>query len=83
MNLRHIWGDATCGNLVSDTPTQRCELWCSCIPALQYMFRKPSRNDDELYGLYRRQGMFMFSNGQKIKNGSYFLSGGARASFGI
>jgi hypothetical protein len=46
------------------------------------MFRKPSRNDDE-YGLYRRQGMFMFSNGQKSRMGAIFLSGGARASFGI
>jgi hypothetical protein len=51
-------------DLVSDTPTQRCELWCSCIPALQYMFRKPSRNDDELYGLYRRQECLCFQTGK-------------------
>jgi hypothetical protein len=46
------------------------------------MFRKPSRNDDELYYTDDR-GMFMFSNGQKSRMGAIFLSGGARASFGI
>jgi hypothetical protein len=44
------------------------------------MFRI-SRNDDELYGLYRRQGMFMFSNGQNQEWG--YFSGGRGASFGI
>jgi hypothetical protein len=35
MNLRHIWGDATCGSdLVADTPTQYSKLWRSCIPTL-------------------------------------------------
>jgi hypothetical protein len=39
MNLRHIWGDATCGSdLVSDTPTQCCQFWSSAYP-LQYLFR--------------------------------------------
>jgi hypothetical protein len=33
MNLRHIWGDATCGSdLVSDTPTQCCQFWSSSYP---------------------------------------------------
>jgi hypothetical protein len=37
MNLRHIWGDATCGSdLVNDTP---CKLWCSCLSTLQYLYR--------------------------------------------
>jgi hypothetical protein len=43
MNLRHIWGDATCGSdLVSDTPTHNAAN--SGVPAttLQYLFRKSS-----------------------------------------
>jgi hypothetical protein len=46
------------------------------------MFRK-SRNDDELYGLYRRQGNVYVFKRAKSRMGAIFLSGGARASFGI
>jgi hypothetical protein len=71
MNLRHIWGDATCGSdLVSDTPTHNAANYGVPAYPLQYMFRKPSRND-ELYGLYRREECLCFQTG-KIKNGSYF-----------
>jgi hypothetical protein len=84
MNLRHIWGDATCGSdLVSDTPTHNAANYGVPAYPLQYMFRKTSRNDDELYGLYRRQECLCFQTGKKSRMGAIFLSGGARASFGI
>jgi hypothetical protein len=35
MNLRHIWGDATCGSdLVSDTPTHNTAIMVFLLPSL-------------------------------------------------
>jgi hypothetical protein len=41
MNLRHGRGDATCGSLVSDTPTHNAANYGVPAYPLQYMFRKP------------------------------------------
>ena len=85
MNLRHIWGDATCGSdLVSDTPTHNTANYgvpayphystCSGTPVEMTMNYMDYTDDN---------GMYMFSNGQKSRMAAVFLSGGPRAAFGI
>jgi hypothetical protein len=75
MNLRHIWGDATCGSdLVSDTPTHNAANYG--VPAYPH-YSTCSGNPVEMTMNYMDytddRGMCLFSNGQKIKNGSYFF----------
>jgi hypothetical protein len=83
MNLRHIWGDATCGSdLVSDTPTHNDANYgvpavghrstCSGTPLEMYMNYMDYTDD---------RGMYMFSTGQKSRISAIFLAGGSRASF--
>ena len=83
MNLRHIWGDATCGSdLVSDTPTHNGPNYgvpaaghrstCSGTPLEMYMNYMDYTDD---------RGMYMFSNGQKARVDAVFAVGGSRASF--
>lgn len=83
MNLRHIWGDATCGNdQVSDTPVHNTANYgvpavghrstCSGAPLEMYMNYMDYTDD---------RGMYMFSNGQKTRMDAVFLVGGSRASF--
>ena len=80
LNLRHIWGDAACGNdLVSDTPTQQTSNYgCPTFPkvtcsnqgdmSMNYM----DYTDDAC--------MYMFSTGQSARMNALFGSGGVRAS---
>lgn len=83
LNLRHIWGDATCGSdLVSDTPTHNTANYgcpaashkstCSGTP-LEMWMNFMDYTDDSC--------MYMFSNGQKSRVLATFASGGPRASF--
>ncbi|PJJ08230.1 pregnancy-associated plasma protein-A [Flavobacterium sp. 1] len=83
MNLRHIWGDATCGSdLVSDTPTHNDKNFgsptyphystCSGTPVEMTMNYMDYTDDNAMY---------MFSAGQKSRISAIFLSGGSRASF--
>ncbi|RXR17310.1 zinc metalloprotease [Flavobacterium amnicola] len=83
MNLRHIWGDATCGSdLVSDTPTHNAanggvpavghRSTCSGTPLEMYMNYMDYTDD---------RGMYMFSIGQKTRMNAIFATGGSRASF--
>ncbi|MBF4467620.1 zinc metalloprotease [Flavobacterium sp. LC2016-12] len=85
MNLRHIWGDATCGSdLVSDTPTHNTANYgvpayphystCSGTPVEMTMNYMDYTDDS---------GMYMFSLGQKSRMAAIFASGGPRAAFGI
>lgn len=85
MNLRHIWGDTTCGSdLVTDTPTHNTANYgvpvyphystCTGTPVEMTMNYMDYTDD---------RGMYMFSNGQKSRMDAIFVSGGARASFGI
>ncbi|MBL7724339.1 MAG: zinc metalloprotease [Chitinophagaceae bacterium] len=83
MNLRHIWGDATCGNdQVGDTPTHNTANYgcpaaghkstCSGTPVemtMNYM----DYTDDAC--------MYMFSIGQKSRMLAVFATGGPRNSF--
>ena len=85
MNLRHIWGDTTCGSdSVTDTPTHNTANYgvpvyphystCTGTPVEMTMNYMDYTDD---------RGMYMFSNGQKSRMDAIFVSGGARASFGI
>ena len=85
MNLRHIWGDANCGSdLVADTPTHNEENYgvpayphystCSGTPVEMTMNYMDYVDDNAMY---------MFSNGQKNRMAAIFVTGGARAAFGI
>jgi hypothetical protein len=83
LNLRHIWGDATCGNdLVADTPSHNAANYgvptyphystCSGTPVEMTMNYMDYTDD---------RGMYMFSLGQKARIDALFVSGGARVSF--
>ncbi|WP_170170224.1 GEVED domain-containing protein [Hymenobacter perfusus] len=81
LNLRHIWGDASCGNdLVSDTPTQQTsnggcpsfpKVTCSNGPNGDMFMNYMDYTDDAC--------MYMFSNGQSSRMNALFATGGARA----
>lgn len=82
-NLRHIWGDATCGSdLVSDTPTHNTANYacpaaghkstCSGQPIEMTMNYMDYTND---------ACMYMFSAGQETRMKAVFASGGPRAGF--
>ena len=81
LNLRHIWGDANCGNdLVNDTPTQQTSNFgCPAFP------HKTCGNNGDMsmnYMDYTDDAcMYMFSAGQKARSQALFVSGGARFSF--
>lgn len=85
MNLRHIWGDASCGDdLVSDTPVHKTSNFgvptypyvSTCLPAHNEMTMNYMDYTDD-------RGMYMFTNGQKARMTALFVAGGARAGFGI
>ncbi|NNT72310.1 zinc metalloprotease [Flavobacterium sp. IMCC34852] len=83
MNLRHIWGDTTCGtDQVADTPTHNTANYgvptyphystCSGTPVEMTMNYMDYTDD---------RGMYMFTLGQKARMDAIFLSGGPRFSF--
>jgi len=80
LNLRHIWGDASCGNdLVTDTPTQQTSNY-GC-PSYPHLTCSNTTSGDEFmnYMDYTDDGcMNMFSLGQKSRMQALFASGGAR-----
>lgn len=85
MNLRHIWGDASCGNdLVADTPVAKTANYgvptypyaSTCLPAHNEMTMNYMDYTDD-------RGMYMFTNGQKSRMSALFVSGGARSAFGL
>jgi hypothetical protein len=84
MNLRHIWGDASCGNdLVDDTPVAKTANYgvptypyvSTCLPAHNEMTMNYMDYTDD-------RGMYMFTNGQKARMAAIFVSGGARSAIG-
>jgi hypothetical protein len=80
LNLRHIWGDANCGNdQVADTPTQSAPNYnCPTFP------KYSCSNSGDMHMNYMDYVddacMYMFSTGQKSRMRALFASGGARAS---
>ncbi len=83
LNLRHIWGDATCGNdQVGDTPLHTganfgcpaAGIQSSCSGAPVMMTMNYMDYTDDLC-------MYMFSAGQKTRMNATFVAGGPRNSF--
>jgi hypothetical protein len=60
-------GDATCGDLVADTPTQYSKLWRSCIPHYSTCTGNPVEMSMNYMDYTDDRGMYMFSNGQKSR----------------
>jgi hypothetical protein len=85
MNLRHIWGDATCGSdLVSDTPTHNTANYgVPAYPHYSTCTGTPVEMTMNYMDYTDDRGMYMFTTGQKSRMDALFVSGGARASFGI
>jgi hypothetical protein len=83
LNLKHIWGDAACGNdNVNDTPDHTtsnfgCPAYpkksmCAGLQPMMTMNYMDYTND---------ACMYMFSNGQRIRMLTIFKEGGPRNSF--
>jgi hypothetical protein len=83
LNLRHIWGDATCGNdQVGDTPLHTGANYgcpaagvrstCSGTPVMMTMNYMDYTDD---------LCMYMFTAGQKTRMNATFVAGGPRNSF--
>jgi hypothetical protein len=85
MNLRHIWGDAACGSdLVSDTPTHNdANYGVPVYPHYSTCTGKPVEMTMNYMDYTDDNAMYMFSTGQKSRISAIFVSGGARAAFGI
>ncbi|WP_428228395.1 zinc metalloprotease [Flavobacterium sp.] len=85
MNLRHIWGDATCGSdLVSDTPTHNTANYgVPAYPHYSTCTGTPVEMTMNYMDYVDDNAMYMFSNGQKSRMAAIFVTGGARAAFGI
>lgn len=83
MNLRHIWGDATCGNdQVSDTPLHNAANYgVPAYPHYSTCTGTPIEMTMNYMDYTDDRGMYMFSNGQKSRMLAIFGSGGARNSF--
>ena len=83
MNLRHIWGDTTCGSdLVSDTPTHNTANYgIPAFPHYSTCTGTPIEMTMNYMDYTDDAGMYMFSNGQKSRMLAIFASGGTRFSF--
>lgn len=83
MNLRHIWGDATCGNdLVADTPTHNAPNYgVPAYPHYSTCSGTPVEMTMNYMDYVDDAAMYMFSNGQKSRMLATFASGGPRNSF--
>ena len=82
LNLRHIWGDATCGDdLVGDTPKHNAANYgCPTYPHKSTCTGTPNEMTVN-YMDYTDDGcMVMFSNGQKSRMLAVFAAGGPRAT---
>ncbi|MFN0203739.1 MAG: M43 family zinc metalloprotease [Bacteroidia bacterium] len=80
LNLRHIWGDATCGSdLVGDTPTHNTANYgCPSQPHLSTCTGTPREMTMNYMDYTDDACMYMFSAGQKTRSQALFASGGSR-----
>jgi hypothetical protein len=83
MNLRHIWGDATCGNdFVADTPLHNTANYgCPAAGHTSTCSGNPVEMTMNYMDYTDDACMYMFSQGQKDRMMAIFSSGGPRASF--
>jgi hypothetical protein len=83
LNLRHIWGDATCGtDQVGDTPTHNTANYgCPGAGHLSTCSGTPEEMTMNYMDYTDDACMYMFSGGQKTRMLAVFASGGPRNSF--
>lgn len=83
LNLRHIWGDATCGNdLVADTPQHNAANYgVPAYPHYSTCTGTPIEMTMNYMDYTDDRGMYMFTTGQKTRINALFVTGGARNSF--
>jgi len=83
LNLRHIWGDATCGtDLVDDTPVHNsANTGCPAAGHQSTCSGKPIEMWMNYMDYTYDRCMYMFSAGQKARAIATFGSGGGRNSF--
>ncbi len=83
LNLRHIWGDATCGNdLVSDTPLHTgANFGCPAAGSRSTCAGTPVMMTMNYMDYTDDLCMYMFSAGQKTRMNATFVAGGPRNSF--
>jgi hypothetical protein len=83
LNLRHIWGDATCGSdLVTDTPTHNTANYgCPAVGHRSTCTGTPIEMTMNYMDYTDDACMYMFSLGQKSRMLATFASGGGRTSF--
>lgn len=82
LNLRHIWGDATCGNdFVSDTPVHNTSNGgCPAYPHLSTCSGNPVEMTMNYMDYTDDACMYMFSQGQKARMRAVLEGTGARSS---
>ena len=82
LNLRHIWGDATCGtDQVADTPTHNTANYgCPTYPHLSTCTGTPVEMTMNYMDYTDDACMYMFSEGQTARMQALFATGGPRAS---
>lgn len=86
LNLRHIWGDATCGSdLVADTPTHNTANYgCPTLDNHRSTCTGTPIEMTQNYMDYTNDAcMFMFTAGQRVRSRALFEPGGPRASFNL
>lgn len=83
LNLRHIWGDATCGtDFVDDTPTHNTSNFgCPSYPHLSTCSGQPVEMTMNYMDYTDDACMYMFSANQKTRMLATFATGGPRNSF--
>lgn len=83
LNLRHIWGDATCGNdQVTDTPLHNTANYgVPAYPHYSTCTGTPVEMTMNYMDYVDDAGMYMFSTGQKSRMLATFVSGGGRYTF--
>ncbi|HSD13635.1 MAG TPA: zinc metalloprotease [Flavobacterium sp.] len=83
MNLRHIWGDATCGNdMVADTPLHNTANYgAPAYPHYSTCSGTPVEMTMDYMDYTDDRAMYMFSEGQKSRMLAVFAAGGPRNSF--
>lgn len=82
LNLRHIWGDATCGNdLVSDTPVHNTSNGgCPAYPHYSTCSGNPVEMTMNYMDYTDDACMYMFSAGQKTRMRAVLEGSGVRSS---
>lgn len=82
LNLRHIWGDATCGNdQVADTPVHNTSNGgCPTYPHLSTCSGTPVEMTMNYMDYTYDACMYMFTAGQKTRMQAVLAAGGSRVS---